>query len=304
MTTWSGGAEAYISSWAERVNRYLSSIFADDQVQPRKLFEAMNYSLLAGGKRLRPVLCIATAETLDASPEDALPVAAAIEMIHTYSLIHDDLPSLDNDDLRRGRPTNHKVFGEAMALLAGDALLTYAFEQLSQPRLTSLLSADALLRIIYTLAHAAGCYGMVGGQVADVEGEGRMGTEEDLRFIHIHKTAKLIQAAVLLGAHVALADEQQLQTLGRFGLHLGLAYQMVDDLLDVTETTEHLGKTAGKDEANEKLTYPRMFGIAATRERIQQEFDMAVGELRSLEATGVLPSRLFDLANYMIRRSH
>ncbi|WP_245629001.1 polyprenyl synthetase family protein [Alicyclobacillus shizuokensis] len=304
MTGRAEGIETYIEHWAERVNEYLASVFTGDDLRPRGLFEAMNYSLLAGGKRLRPILCLATTETLGTAPESALPVAAAVEMIHSYSLIHDDLPTLDNDDLRRGRPTNHKVFGEAMALLAGDALLTYAFEQLSRPQLAKTFSADSLVRMIYTLAHAAGCFGMVGGQVADVQGEGQAGSEDELRFIHIHKTAKLIEAAVLLGAHVAGADADSISSLGRFGLHLGLAYQMVDDLLDVTETTEHLGKTAGKDEAEGKLTYPRLFGVDATRERIEVELRKARAALADVQSRGIDTHRLHDLANYMIRRSN
>jgi geranylgeranyl diphosphate synthase type II len=292
--------QAFIEDKAARVNTYLAAVFPADRM-PKRLFEAMNYSLLAGGKRLRPVLCLATAETLGAESDPLLPVAAAIEMIHCYSLIHDDLPSLDNDDLRRGRPTNHKVFGEAMALLAGDGLLTYAFEQLSSSQVTAVVSAERQVAMIHTLAHAAGCYGMVGGQVADIEAERSEGSEAELRFIHIHKTAKLIQAAVLLGAQAAAADTRQLKALEQYGLHLGLAYQMVDDLLDVVATTEQLGKTAGKDAAEGKLTYPRLFGLDATWEQIEVE----LREARSaLADAGLDAPLLVGLAETMIRRAH
>lgn len=291
-----GAARQYLARRADMVNRYLETLLPET-TRPQRLFAAMNYSLLSGGKRLRPVLCIATAECFSVSAEDVLPSAAAIEMVHAYSLIHDDLPAMDNDDLRRGRPTNHKVYGEAVALLAGDALLTQAFAQLSR---LSALSPEKRLRLVSVLADAAGPYGMVAGQVVDMEQEKAKGTEIDLEFIHRHKTGKLITASVVMGGLHADVPGDVLDRLEIFGQHLGLGYQMVDDLLDVTATSEQLGKTAGKDIVAGKLTYPMLIGLAETRKRLDETLKKALDTLNEI---GLAHSHLADLAELLIHRA-
>lgn len=259
----------------------------------RPLIDAMNYSLLAGGKRLRPLLCMTTANTFGVAPERVFPVSAALEAIHTYSLIHDDLPCMDNDDLRRGRPTNHKIFGEAMALLAGDGLLTFAFELLT----TANAPDSTTVKMVRSLAAAAGPYGMVGGQVADMQAGSK--TLERLQFIHLHKTGRLIQAAIELGAHMGGAHSDDLRCLNDFGAHIGRAFQMVDDWLDVCGSTEELGKPVGSDEENDKLTYPALFGPDETLRMAEDEHRQALEALASLSVDGSL---LSAVAQMMIRR--
>ncbi|GGI95847.1 farnesyl-diphosphate synthase [Alicyclobacillus cellulosilyticus] len=289
-------AQAYLTSFAPAVDAYLATLFPEGAPMPARLREAMNYSLLAGGKRLRPVLCLATARTFGVAEDVVMPAAAAIELVHCYSLIHDDLPCMDDDDLRRGRPTNHKVFGEATALLAGDALLTYAFEQLAQPLP---VPPDRQMAMVRTLAHAAGCYGMVGGQMADLEAERRDGTPEDLAYIHTHKTAKLIQAAVLIGSWFADVAESVRDALARFGLHAGWAFQIMDDWLDVAGDAAEMGKARGSDERLQKLTYPRLFGLAETRRQAEAHLAEAVG---ALAAAGIDSPLLVGLAQRMVER--
>jgi geranylgeranyl diphosphate synthase type II len=288
-------ARQYLEEQGRAVDAYLATLFAETH-RPAVLFQAMNYSLLSGGKRLRPVLCLATARAFGAAETDVLPAAAALELVHCYSLIHDDLPVMDDDDLRRGKPTNHKVFGEAIALLAGDALLTYAFEQLSKPLG---IPHDRQLRMIHVLAHAAGCYGMVAGQVEDIQYTGTAGDEETLAFIHLHKTARLISAAVEMGGLFAGAGEAQMKALREYGTSLGLAFQMMDDVLDVTESTEQLGKPAGSDERWDKLTYPRLFGVDETRRRAEQKVEQAIS---ALHASGIRSDVLAGLAQYVVKR--
>jgi geranylgeranyl diphosphate synthase, type II len=275
--THSQSVHDYLAKTAAAVTDYLGTLFSET-TRPDTLFKSMNYSLLGAGKRLRPVLCIATAETFGVAPSKVLPAAAALELIHSYSLIHDDLPIMDNDDLRRGRPTNHKVFGDATALLAGDALLTYAFELLAEPMD---IPAERQLRMIRVLAHAAGAYGMVGGQQADMLAEKTDGDLDALRFIHVHKTAKLIQAAVLLGGLFADLSEREERALEAFGLSIGLAFQMVDDWLDVAGDESVIGKPVGSDERHQKLTYPRLVGLEKTRELAQQAVEDGISALRS-----------------------
>ncbi|MBX5436299.1 MAG: polyprenyl synthetase family protein [Alicyclobacillaceae bacterium] len=258
----------------------------------------MNYSLLAGGKRLRPVLCLATAASFGADEEAVLPAAAALEVLHCYSLIHDDLPAIDNDDMRRGKPTNHKVFGEATALLAGDALLTYAFELLSQPLG---IPAERQLEMVRVLSRAAGCYGMVGGQMEDILAERSGGSLDDLQFIHTHKTAKLIQASVVIGAVFAGVPAPVRAALERYGLEVGLAFQMVDDLLDVTGTTEELGKTAGSDERLQKLTYPALVGVEETRRLCHEAVERG---LSALAEAGIEAPLLAGMARFIVARRH
>lgn len=269
---------AQADSLRDRLNDYLAVLFSEQRTPPL-LFQAMNYSLLSPGKRLRPLLCMVTATTLGAQVEPLLPVAASIELIHCYSLIHDDLPALDNDDLRRGRPTNHRVYGEANALLAGDALLTYAFELLAG---VDGLPASTVLKMIKTLSNAAGCYGMVGGQFLDVQSEREGGTLTDVKYIHAHKTAALIQAAVVMGALAASADERIVEAVRQYGLAIGLAFQIVDDVLDVTGSSAELGKMVGSDERQQKLTYPAAVGLEESSRLAQMYLDDALSSIREL----------------------
>jgi geranylgeranyl diphosphate synthase type II len=241
--------------------------------------KAMRYSLFAGGKRIRPILALAAAEALHAETEDLLPVACALECIHTYSLIHDDLPAMDNDDLRRGKPTNHVVFGEAAAILAGDGLLSFAFELLTHPATRHAIDPAAQLRMTNLIAHAVGPTGMVGGQSLDLAAEGKAITVDQLRLIHGCKTGALITASVQAGAIFGKADEKQFAALSRYGTQIGLAFQIVDDLLDVEGTTEDLGKTAGADAQRNKATYPAFFGIAETRIMAREAVAAAVSAL-------------------------
>jgi len=263
----------------------------------------MRYSLFVGGKRVRPILCLAAGSCISEDQDierRLLPVACALECIHTYSLIHDDLPAMDNDDLRRGHPTCHKKFGEAEAILAGDGLLTYAFDLLSNPAHARGLSDSTRLAIVHTIAGAAGSLGMVGGQALDMAGEGKQLSFDQLKTIHRHKTGALITASVLSGALGAGADADQLKAMQVFGDNIGLAFQIVDDLLDVISTTEELGKTAGSDARNNKATYPAFFGVDKTREMAEQAVQ------RSLDALSLFDKSadpLRALARYIVDRT-
>ncbi|MGG3924059.1 polyprenyl synthetase family protein, partial [Geobacillus thermodenitrificans] len=234
------------------LSRYIAQLHG-----PETLKKAMAYSLEAGGKRIRPLLLLSTIQALGQNPSLGLPVACAIEMIHTYSLIHDDLPSMDNDDLRRGKPTNHKVFGEAMAILAGDGLLTYAFQLIAEIH-DERVPVDVRLQLIAELAKAAGPEGMVAGQVADMEGEGKTLALAELEYIHRHKTGKMLQYSVHAGALLGGADARQMRELNEFAAHLGLAFQIRDDILDIEGTEEKIGKRVGSDRENHKATYPAL----------------------------------------------
>ena len=236
--------------------------------EPSILRDSMRYSLLAGGKRLRPILCLAACELAGGDSEKAIPTAVALEMIHTMSLIHDDLPSMDNDDLRRGMPTNHKVYGDALAILAGDALLTRAFEMVSIR--TTGIPAERLLRIVGELSLCAGAPGLVGGQVVDLESEGKEVDLETLEYIHLHKTGALLRSSVICGAIIAGAQEDLLDALTIYSKGIGLAFQIIDDILDVTASSEVLGKTAGKDVIADKTTYPKLLGLEASRKRASE----------------------------------
>lgn len=261
--------------------------------------ESMRYSLFAGGKRVRPILCLATIEALHADPRPYLSLACSLECIHTYSLIHDDLPAMDNDDLRRGKPTNHKVFGEAEAILAGDGLLTYAFDLLSAPGAADGLSARERLRIINLVAKAAGSPGMVGGQALDIESEGRMIPFETLRYLHSCKTGALITASVLTGAIIGRADSEQYDHFREYGNNIGLAFQIVDDLLNVEGTTEQLGKAAGSDAEHDKATYPAFFGVEKTRQMAREAVDKALDALAIFDHNA---DPLRELAKYIYYR--
>jgi geranylgeranyl diphosphate synthase type II len=288
----------YIAARQEAVDAALHRWMPPESANPSTIHRAMRYSLFAGGKRIRPLLAIAAAEAVSGAPAGIESAACSLELIHTYSLIHDDLPALDNDDLRRGRPTCHKVFGDAMAILAGDALLTLAFEVLSK-----LENVDACRRIelVRELAIAAGTAGgMIGGQVNDLEGEGQVPTAPLLDSIHRAKTGALLRASVRMGAIYAGADPGQLAELTGFGEHVGLAFQIVDDVLDVEQSSEALGKTAGKDAAQKKITFPAVYGIERSREMAEQE---RLEAHRALQSFDDRAQRLRELADLIVRRN-
>jgi geranylgeranyl diphosphate synthase, type II len=294
----SAGFESYLKDRAQSVDRALDRFLPPDTVAPETIHKAMRYSVFAGGKRLRPVLVIAGAEAVGGRMDDVMPTACALELIHTYSLIHDDLPAMDNDDFRRGRPTSHKVFGEAMAILAGDGLLTHAFRLIAdnwRPEMDARVLRDVLVDV----SDAAGTDGMVGGQVADLEAEGRRVSPHMLEYIHLHKTAALIRTSIRVGARLSGARDEQLRALTVAGGDLGLAFQIVDDILDVTGTTEQLGKTAGKDQAQQKATYPAIHGIEVSRAQASR----LVGEaLHALAPLGPPAEPLRALARFILER--
>lgn len=263
---------------------------------PARLVEAMGYSLFAGGKRVRPGLVFAAGRLFGAPDERLAPPAAAMECVHTFSLIHDDLPAMDDDDLRRGRPTNHKVYGEAMAILAGDALVTFAFEILTGHIADARLAAA----MVGELATATGPSGMIGGQVADMEGEHQELSEANVRYVHERKTAALLAASCRLGALAAGATDADIKAVGRFGYHLGLAFQLADDALDATATAEQLGKRAGKDTQAGKQTMVRLFGVEATMRAARQQVEEA---LACLEPYGEPAEPLRALAEFVVQRS-
>jgi geranylgeranyl diphosphate synthase, type II len=271
-------------------------------VYPEKVYEAMRYSLLAGGKRLRPILSLAACELICGDRAEAtkiaMPTACAMEMVHTMSLIHDDLPAMDNDDYRRGKLTNHKVYGEDIAILAGDALLAYAFEYIASQ--TEGVPADCIIDVVRRLGHAIAATGLVGGQVVDLECEGKTDTTADtLTFIHMHKTAALLEASVTCGAVLAGASAADLTKLSTYAQNIGLAFQIIDDILDITSTAEQLGKTAGKDVAAQKVTYPSLWGISTSQLKAQQLVDAAKSELQSFGNAAV---PLMALADYITAR--
>ncbi len=259
---------------------------------PEALKESMSYSLKAGGKRIRPMLLFAALETFDGKPEKGLEAACALEMIHTYSLIHDDLPAMDDDDLRRGKPTNHKVFGEAAAILAGDALLTYAFQVIAG---STAYSPEQAVKLIQMLSFAAGPEGMVGGQMADMEGEQKNLSLSDLEYIHHHKTGRLLSFSVMAGALIGNADEKETALLEKYARHIGLAFQIRDDILDVEGTEEEIGKPVGSDESNKKCTYPSLLTIQGAKEKLKEELQKAHEALGSLNRPAPLLKAFADL---------
>ena len=290
---------SYLARRAQEVNAWLNCFVPLETVTPVQLHRAMRYSLFAGGKRLRPILVLAAGESLGASTDDLMPAACAIEMIHTYSLIHDDLPAMDDDDLRRGMPTCHKAFGEAVAILAGDALLTQAFR---------VLASDApgrdpvrQIRVLREVATAAGSVdALIGGQMRDIESEGKKVDDQTLDYIHRSKTGALIRASAVTGAIIANASEEQIGTVSAYGERIGLAFQIADDILDVSSTSEQLGKTPGKDQAARKATYPALHGIPASEARARKLVDEAAALIDTLDAdTAVLQ----ELARFIIARN-
>ncbi|MSV34949.1 MAG: polyprenyl synthetase family protein [Bryobacterales bacterium] len=288
----------YMAARQKAVDAALDRWVPAEGSDPANIHQSMRYSLFAGGKRIRPLLAIATAETVSDSSIGIESCAGSLELIHTYSLIHDDLPALDNDDLRRGRPTCHKVFGEAMAILAGDALLTLAFEVLSK---LEGVDASRKIELVRELATASGTVGgMIGGQVNDIEGEGKHPTAHLLESIHRAKTGALLRASVRMGAIYAGAGESQLAALTSFGEHVGLAFQIVDDILDVEQSSEALGKTAGKDAAQKKITFPAVYGIEASRKMAEEE---RLAAHLALQPFNDRARRLKELADLVVQRS-
>ena len=295
--TASNDALELLKADGQRVGRFLQEVLAGRSNAPPRLLEAIEYSVMAGGKRLRPALVLECARACgrDEANPSALAAAGAIELIHTFSLVHDDLPAMDDDDLRRGRPTNHKVFGEAMAILAGDAMVTLAFELLATQA-----SADVAPALIRELAHAAGPEGMIGGQVLDMAGENQSLSLDDLRRIHRMKTGALLAAACRLGAIAVSAGPPALAGVTTYGQHLGIAFQIVDDVLDVTSTPEQLGKRTNKDAGKGKNTYPALMGLDKSKAAAREHLDAAIGALTEF---GPRADRLKALARFVVDRT-
>jgi len=288
--------QQFLATRTDAVNRALDKFLPGEKIKPATIHKAMRYSLFAGGKRMRPALCLAAAEACGGSEQAAMPLACAVECIHTYSLIHDDLPAMDNDDFRRGKPTNHKVFGEGIAVLAGDALLTQAFEIAAQCKKFPRYPHD---KIILEIARASGSLQLVAGQVADLEGEGKKLSERELKFIHERKTSALLCCSVRLGGMSANCTPAQLRALTDFGYHVGLAFQVIDDILDVTQTSEQLGKTAGKDVAVQKATYPAIVGLEKSRMIAENLTDKAFAALKIFKGKA---TPLEALAEFLLKR--
>lgn len=285
----------YLKEKKEYVDKALEVILPKEDEFPKNLHKAMRYSVFAGGKRIRPILLIASAEAVGGRKEDVISAACAVEMIHTYSLIHDDLPAMDNDDLRRGKPTNHKVFGEALAILAGDALLTLAFDVLAKNHNNS----ENALTVIHEIAKAAGSAGMVGGQAVDMESEGKECDLPLLEYIHIHKTGALIRACIRTGAALANASKKQIESLTRYGEAVGLAFQIADDILDIEGTKKEIGKTAGSDAKKKKITYPSVLGLNESKDRAKELIQLAFDAVKGLDEKA---EPLREIARYVVER--
>ena len=288
--------QAFLATRAAAVDGALDRFLPAATARPATIHRAMRYSLFAGGKRIRPALCLAAAAACGGAEADALPLACAVECIHTYSLVHDDLPAMDDDDYRRGKLTNHKVFGEGIAVLAGDALLTQAFEIAARCRGWPRYSHQT---VILELARAAGSLQLIAGQVADLEGEGKRIAARQLRYIHERKTSALLCCSVRLGGMSANCAPAQLQALTDFGYNVGLAFQVIDDILDVTQTSEKLGKTAGKDARAQKATYPAIVGLDRSRKIAAQLTRRAFDSLKAFKGKAVA---LEALAGFLLRR--
>jgi len=292
---------AWFESKAPLVEKALEDSVTSHCPQTKKICESMSYSLMAGGKRIRPMIALAACEMLGGTIEEGMPIAIASEMIHTFSLIHDDLPSMDNDDLRRGKPTNHIVYGEDVAILAGDALLSSAF-QLVVENTPDTVSAERKLDLIVLMGKANGPIGICGGQVMDLECEGKEGvTLDDLRWIHHHKTAALLELAAVGGGIAGGADEEEVKALSTFAIDMGLAFQVADDILDVTQTSEELGKTAAKDLEADKTTFPKLMGLEESKEEARRLIEEAKV---SLERFGDKADALLAIADYIVERKN
>jgi len=291
--------QKFLESRTVSVNAALNRFLPPENTRPATIHKAMRYSLFAGGKRMRPALCLAAAAACGGREADAMPFACAVECIHTYSLVHDDLPAMDNDDYRRGKLTNHKVFGEGIAVLAGDALLTQAFEIAAQSRGWPRYShRDVILEI----AKASGSLQLIAGQVADLEGEGKKTSAQQLKYIHERKTSALLCCSVRLGGMSANCTAAQLAALTDFGYHVGLAFQVIDDILDVTQTSEQLGKTAGKDTKAQKATYPSIVGLEKSRKIAEQLTDKAFAALSRIAGFKGKAVALVALAEFLLKR--
>jgi geranylgeranyl diphosphate synthase type II len=288
--------DRYLATRARTVNQALDRFLPPATTKPATIHRAMRYSLFAGGKRLRPALCLAASAACGGDEADALPLACAVECIHTYSLVHDDLPAMDDDDYRRGRPTSHKVYGEGIAILAGDALLTQAFEIAAQCAGWPRYPHD---QVILELARASGSLQLIAGQVADLEGEGKPTSTRQLRYIHERKTSALLACSVRLGGMSANCTPAQLKALTEFGYHVGLAFQVIDDILDVTQTSEKLGKTAGKDTKARKATYPSIVGLDKSRQIARELTERAFAALKPFRGQAVA---LEALAQFLLQR--
>ena len=287
----------YLKERIEIIDYALNKWVPAETIEPETIHRAMRYSLFAGGKRIRPILCMAASDVIHPDAPSVVDAAGTLEMIHTYSLIHDDLPALDNDDLRRGQPTNHKVFGEAMAILAGDSLLTLAFQVLGS---LSEVGAERRSRLVVELASASGTVrGMIGGQVHDIEGEGKKPDAVLLEKIHRAKTGALLRASVRIGAIYAGARAEELQALSEYGEHAGLAFQIVDDILDIEASSESLGKTAGKDLHQQKITFPAVYGLAESKRMAEEERQKAHAALSQFGKRAV---RLIEIADLIVDR--
>lgn len=290
----------YMKDRCRLVDQALDSLLPKEDELPVSLHKAMRYSVFAGGKRIRPILMLGACEAVGGEIEWAMPAACAMEMIHTYSLIHDDLPAMDDDDFRRGNPTNHKVFGEAVAILAGDALLTEAFIAMTSRRYSLLVSPDRIIAVINEIGICAGSYGMVGGQVVDMESEGRHDIDlATVQYIHTHKTGALIKAAIKAGAILGGAEEKAIHAMTTYGEAVGLAFQIADDILDIVGTTEEIGKDAGSDQERGKATYPAVVGLTESRRRAEE---LAVIALDSLAIFDEKADPLRDIAQYIVSR--
>ena len=292
--------DAYLAARRRAVDLALERYLPPAVAEPSVVHEAMRYSVFAGGKRLRPILVIAAAEAAGGHMADVMPTACSFELIHTYSLIHDDLPAMDDDDFRRGRPTSHKVFGEAMAILAGDALLTHGLHLVALNAGLGKTALDTLPRILAEITEAAGTSGMIGGQVVDIRSEGKPVSSDTLEYIHTHKTGALIRAAVRVGAMLVGADDDDLAAFTTYGDRIGLAFQIVDDVLDVEGSLDTLGKTAGSDQRKQKLTYPSVHGLPASKARAAQLVHEAQAALAGFDAAG---EPLRALAMFVLNRT-
>ncbi|MDW7712045.1 MAG: polyprenyl synthetase family protein [Deferrisomatales bacterium] len=292
---------AFLDRCRVAVEAHLEQALPGPETFPRPLFEAMRYSLFAGGKRVRPAFCIGAAEAVGGEARAAVPFAAALEMIHTYSLIHDDLPAMDDDDLRRGVPTNHVVYGEGVAILAGDGLLTDAFAVLAHPDVVRDHPPERIARVVWEVARAAGSPGMVGGQVLDLVSEGTVVDLPVLEFLHTHKTGALIRASTLVGALAGGGGEAEVSALTRFAERIGLAFQIADDVLDVEGATETLGKPVGSDQGLAKATYPALLGLAESKRRAWELMDEG---LAYLEPLGAAAEALRALGRFVVERRH
>ena len=293
-------ASQYLSEGKKLIDERMLSFLPQGKAYPESIHEAMRYSLLAGGKRLRPVLVMAAAEAVGGDRNTILPFAIAAELIHTYTLIHDDLPALDNDDLRRGKPTNHKVFGEAIAILAGDALLTQAFIIMTRAAGMETVPPECILKATHEMAGALGSTGMIGGQVVDLESEGKRVNSETLEYIHIYKTGFLIRACIRCGGVLSQASKGQLSSLSSFGAHIGLAFQIIDDILDITGDQEKLGKDIGSDLTKNKATYPALYGLEESKRKAEELVEESIDCLNEFDDRA---DPLREIARFFVQRT-